>query len=700
MSALLYIPIMISVHKMFNLRSVQESKPQIYIFWQTMTAVIVKIIHTSSFMYTLSGDLKMMMLFIRGSPKRTMVPITPPTPTRKRPPSITWLFFQKPSDPKASHIRCSACPALIAYGGTTTGIIGHLKNRHFEIYQQLEKRMKMDDSVEVEESDASDVLARSFATGLIPFRFSENPEFRKFVKIVSNGRITMPNGRKIKNSIHKQAVNHLEMISKKVQNVRKFTILTDGYTNLKRDFHFYVLHIAFVNEYFEREILFCSIRTVPKGDAISIGSAICTMLAEIGLKISDCTAFATDAGSPLVSLAKNHQIERVHCSCHFFDLIIKDFAKVKSIQKIQEKAQEFARYLAKHREDKKRLKTMSMENGIEEPVPLPLPETRWAGIYSILKNFLAHYATLKELSTLQRFILKPEQIELMEHTVELLKPLHDAIMQLERDSSFASEVLPTIQWVKNKISNPTTTTTLSGKMKQIFDSRTKIMYNNRRLLCSCLLDHRFAYNLDILASWEWELAENYLKLYDKTEITTHTPPPTIPRDDTLDNFFLSSAGKKQIDDLKTDLTSYKALMGSNRPSTSSPLTFWASNQNNFPFLAPIASELLSTPASAATCERTFSRCSDFLRQPKRNRASVETLNSLLTVSEMARSQRQTSNVFDSDDDEVTEEEETEFSVWREESEEIPAEIPQETESEESNQAQIPPEFEEEGGESG
>ncbi|CAS01136.1 Protein CBG26702 [Caenorhabditis briggsae] len=43
-STLLYIPVMISVRKMSNLRSVQESKPQIYIFWQTMTALVVEML--------------------------------------------------------------------------------------------------------------------------------------------------------------------------------------------------------------------------------------------------------------------------------------------------------------------------------------------------------------------------------------------------------------------------------------------------------------------------------------------------------------------------------------------------------------------------------------------------------------------------------------------------------------------------------
>ncbi|CAP34052.1 Protein CBR-SRZ-42 [Caenorhabditis briggsae] len=61
-SALLYIPIFISVRKLSNLRSVQESKPQIYIFWQTATALIMKVIYTSYFLFMYFDHLVDMVL--------------------------------------------------------------------------------------------------------------------------------------------------------------------------------------------------------------------------------------------------------------------------------------------------------------------------------------------------------------------------------------------------------------------------------------------------------------------------------------------------------------------------------------------------------------------------------------------------------------------------------------------------------------
>ncbi|CAP39154.1 Protein CBG22600 [Caenorhabditis briggsae] len=64
-SAFLYIPILISVQKMSHLRSVQEEKPQIYIFWQTMTALVVKMIYVPYFFFVLIDDLGSMIIFIR-----------------------------------------------------------------------------------------------------------------------------------------------------------------------------------------------------------------------------------------------------------------------------------------------------------------------------------------------------------------------------------------------------------------------------------------------------------------------------------------------------------------------------------------------------------------------------------------------------------------------------------------------------------
>jgi hypothetical protein len=48
------------------------------------------------------------------------------------------------------------------------------------------------------------------------------------------------------------------------------------------------------------------------------------------------------------------------------------------------------------------------------------------------------------------------------------------------------------------------------------------------------------------------------------------------------------------------------------------LQFWIANKKKFPFLAPLAQDLLSAPASEAYVERVFSVCGD-MTTGKRNR---------------------------------------------------------------------------------
>uniref|UniRef100_A0A8R1I3L2 Dimer_Tnp_hAT domain-containing protein n=1 Tax=Caenorhabditis japonica TaxID=281687 RepID=A0A8R1I3L2_CAEJA len=69
-------------------------------------------------------------------------------------------------------------------------------------------------------------------------------------------------------------------------------------------------------------------------------------------------------------------------------------------------------------------------------------------------------------------------------------------------------------------------------------------------------------------------------------------------------------------DLQSKLVRYHALLTTNRPTFHNPLEFWRGNGRNFDRLSLIAAELFASPASVSVSERTFSRCSDFVRQKK------------------------------------------------------------------------------------
>nr|pir hypothetical protein F40D4.10 - Caenorhabditis elegans [Caenorhabditis elegans] len=54
LSSLLYLPIMISVRKLFHLASAEQNQPQRYIFWQTMVVLIFKSVFTIPLMIMMS----------------------------------------------------------------------------------------------------------------------------------------------------------------------------------------------------------------------------------------------------------------------------------------------------------------------------------------------------------------------------------------------------------------------------------------------------------------------------------------------------------------------------------------------------------------------------------------------------------------------------------------------------------------------
>ena len=71
----------------------------------------------------------------------------------------------------------------------------------------------------------------------------------------------------------------------------------------------------------------------------------------------------------------------------------------------------------------------------------------------------------------------------------------------------------------------------------------------------------------------------------------------------------------------SEMAAYLSLLSDTSSSscnTQNSLMFWVERQGTFPLLAPLAQDLLSSPASEAYVKRDFSVCGD-LTSGKRNR---------------------------------------------------------------------------------
>ncbi|EFP00497.1 hypothetical protein CRE_21737 [Caenorhabditis remanei] len=602
------------------------------------------------------------------------------TPTTPKCRSVVWKVFKKPAERNRPRLPCPLCPGTsIVYGGTTSGLKTHLETHHKDEMLKIEKAevtpyneltkfhdlQQTSNAVAVKPDQSQIYLARSFATGGIPFSFSKNPEFVRFLTSKPENFV-IPSPKQIKSLIQVEAIDYLEKLTHEFKKVKKYCLMTDGYSKVQRGFHFYSVHVGFVDKNFTRNVKFVALRNVEKGDAVSVSKAINGVLEDVGLKLSDCTNITSDAGSPLVLLADLHQIDRfhffqvkaysstgfrIHCACHLLNLIICEFSQVKGVANYYKVAQKLAAHLGRCKEDKNKLKMLAEALKIKSPLPLPLPTTRWGGMHILLRNYIDNYEAIKNVAILKKYLIKEANMNKMKELVVLLKPIHEGILKLEKDSSYVSEIIPTMVWIRHKISQ--ITSGFSTILLKAVDKRLAQCIRNKRILCTMLVDHRFAYVDKWVEPMKWCDVEERIGLYEtKTASFIDAKTDVSVVDESFENYVFkhSSSNNDNNGSMESEIVRYRAFLSTNRPSDECPLSFWKSQKNNFQKLSLIASELLCSPASSSVSERCFSKCSDFVRQTKRNRATTETLNDLLTVTELCKLKR-TQEIVASDTDE-------------------------------------------------
>uniref|UniRef100_A0A8R1IV97 Uncharacterized protein n=1 Tax=Caenorhabditis japonica TaxID=281687 RepID=A0A8R1IV97_CAEJA len=137
-------------------------------------------------------------------------------------------------------------------------------------------------------------------------------------------------------------------------------------------------------------------------------------------------------------------------------------------------------------------------------------------------SILAHYESAKDLSDLKKFLFKKDELERVRELSDLLKPIHDGILRLEKDESYPSEIIPTFLFIRNRLDQ--FSTPVAVKLKRMLQNRMDSCLQNGRLVCAMLLDPRFAF----VESWEqffdWNYVERRISIYDSTP-----PPPQVEK---------------------------------------------------------------------------------------------------------------------------------------------------------------------------
>ena len=122
--------------------------------------------------------------------------------------------------------------------------------------------------------------------------------------------------------------------------------------------------------------------------------------------------------------------------------------------------------------------------------------------------------------------------------------------QLERDNSHVSEILPTVFFIKKQTEK--SAAPVAEKLIACLDDRLNQCIKNRRILCTMLCDHRFAY-LDMWSAlFDWSTVENWIEVYDMKPVSSVVTADSSKDFCDLDSFLdcSSSQSSDKSDDLQ------------------------------------------------------------------------------------------------------------------------------------------------------
>lgn len=313
------------------------------------------------------------------------------------------------------------------------------------------------------------------------------------------------------------------------------------------------------------------------------------------------------------------------------NLICEEFARDTDVRRLKSKTEAIAAYLSRHRDVRNEVKRVASLLRTGTALPQTMSTTRWSSLYFLFKSVKDNYTAIVGTPKMNNHLLEVRDLELLEEVVDIIEHIHVVLKQLESDNSFISDIVPAFRCALDEIESKGTGK--SQVLATIVKARVGSYIENDLILVSLFVDPRYAFIPGLVEPKTWEDVSIIVNLKRPSASSAKTMEPCVLEKATGVGAFLNkkiSTTEKASNDFETEILRYRALLNANRPAfESSPLQFWNAQKRHFPQLAEIAKTVLSAPASSATSERLFSRCSDVLRQKKRNGLKTETLNAML-----------------------------------------------------------------------
>ena len=406
--------------------------------------------------------------------------------------SSIWRYFWESK--ASSEAQCQLCQRILkATGGSTKGLMDHLKLKHYDIYNQIQiqkasepvtKRQRMDEIFKPKiKMDIQERISRFCAQDLISFSTLCNSKqiHEFFSKLGFNGpkahktvrKYVLEESQKVKNEV-------IEKLKKLKEDGKRFSCTTDEYTCTSNR-RFININVHTGGDYFSLGL----VRVTGSCPAETMIELFTKRLSEFGLDMkTDIIATTTDGASSMKKFGRKTDPVHFQCYAHALQLAIQKVLYVPKKKKIleEERNVELEEDLAYEQSDNDSEYDDDNEDGLnfeeeiedevikeyfdlielirkmvrkfrKSPVKNDMflqPEvqkelgkelklildckTRWGSMYSMLKRFLQVNKQLKHAMIMmeESYDITDEDIGTLEELCNALEPINELSLVLGR----------------------------------------------------------------------------------------------------------------------------------------------------------------------------------------------------------------------------------------------------------------------------
>ncbi|XP_054280480.1 zinc finger BED domain-containing protein 4-like [Macrosteles quadrilineatus] len=385
------------------------------------------------------------------------------------------------------------------------------------------------------------LVAEMICLDIQPLSVVENKGFRRLLNYLEP-RYTIPTRKTFTNKI---LVEMYEETMKKVQaemmEVESVAITTDMWTNVAQvDFMAITAHFFSNNARFHR-----CLEVVPFPEVSHTGTNLLTFL----IKVLDqwsikqkVVAVVRDNGPDITCALNLSEFTAIPCVAHTLQLVIKDgFFNNARISNVVTKCKKIVGSFKHSAKNTKLLKSYQAQLGVPSHKLIQDEPTRWNSTFYMLKRLHEQKQALilvgsnpeTKLST----EITNEDWKTIEYAVDILEIFENATLQLSKETSTISEIIPMIHTIQHVLETRAPQGSgLQGLKNDLLASlkrRFMDMEENRTYACATLLDPRFK-STPFKKKDNFEMAKIHVLEEMKTfsTPTSEAAPPPAPQEDT------------------------------------------------------------------------------------------------------------------------------------------------------------------------